>query len=96
MPKRYERLSLDVIFDRENNRYFSHVSSARALERKIFADDTEYSVSFADATVETCVNQQIRISEAILISLCLEKDGDTKYIEIISSDLMGLFISDWF
>lgn len=96
MPIRYKRLSLDVILDETNKRYFSHVSSVRDLERKILPMEVQYSISFEDITVKVCAGDEMRLADAILISLCMEDDDETSYIEIISSDLMGLFISDCF
>lgn len=97
---KYERVSLDVLHEQENNRYFSRVSSAKGLQRKFFNEETEYNVSLCDIEIKTgngC------IVDAILLTFCREnideESGEvieTSFLEMIISEMLGTFTSDWF
>lgn len=97
---KYERVSLDVLHEQENNRYFSRVSSAKGVRRKFFDEETLYSISSCD--IEIKIGNGC-IVDAILLSFCREnideesgKVIETSFLEMIISEMLGTFTSDWF
>lgn len=96
----YERVSLDVLHEQVNNRYFSRVPSARGLQRKFFNEETAYEVSVCDIEIKTGTGV---ITDAILLTFCRENIDEesretieTSYLEMIISEMLGTFVSDWF
>ena len=103
--KQYKRVGADVIYDNLNNRYFSRVLSEKYIRRKFYTEETKYEVSAQDIEIEMHRKDIGKVfTDGILLTFCKEDDigenceSDNKccFLEIIISDLLGTFISDWF
>ena len=94
MEANYVQLSKDVLLSRDG-RYLVRVDSAQTLNKKLYDDDTEYGVSFGNVSIRSkhgsyCV-------DAILMEFSAEnEDVDYDFIDLVISDELGIFISDWY
>lgn len=100
---KYIRRSLDVVYEQENKRYFSRIASAKGLQRKLFNEETKYEVSTDDVEIEvTKKDGDVVCVDAILLTLCRENYDtetgnviETSFLEIIVSEMLGMFATDW-
>ena len=88
----YEKINSRVI--RGENQYLAKVDSAETL-RNIFAnEEMRYELSASDVKIQTAIGTY---TSAILFTYCMEDaDGGTHFIDIVTSALLGTFISDWY
>lgn len=101
MERKFKEVSDDVIFVEESNQYFARVVSAEALHRKLYNDEVEYGTVFHDITID--LREAGHFTDGILITLSRDDENDKSekirdafYIDIIQSDTLGMFISDWY
>lgn len=101
MERKFKQVSDDVIFVEENNQYFARVVSAEALHRKLYNDEIEYGTVFHD--IEIDLRDVGHFTNGILIKLSRDNEGiistelpKVSYIDIIQSDTLGMFVSDWY
>lgn len=98
MEKRYKQLSEDVISSPEDFLY-SRVASAKVLERKLFDEDAEYRMTFQDIEIE--MKKAGHFTTGVLVVFIRENHesedkASESYIDLIISDILGTFISDWY
>ena len=94
MEANYVQLSKDVLLSRDG-RYLVRVDSAQTLNKKLYDDDTEYGVSFGNVLIKP--EQDSRCVNAILMEFSAEnEDVDHDFIDLVISDELGMFISDWY
>lgn len=91
METQYKKLSNDVISN--GKQMFARVYSAKTFERNIYADEAEYGTIFKDIIIHL---EGIAVTDAILTTLVRDDEEGASYIDIISCDLLGTFISDWY
>ena len=96
MEAKYVQLSNDVLLSRDG-RYLVRVDSAQALNKKLYDDDTEYGVSFGNVSIRTTEDSRRSCVDAILVEFSAENDDvDYDFIDLVISDELGMFISDWY
>ena len=94
MEANYVQLSNDVLLSRDG-RYLVRVDSAQSLNKKLYDDYTEYGVSFGNVLIK--LKQDAHFTDAILMEFSREtEDGNCYFIDIVISDVLGMFISDWY
>lgn len=95
---RYKQLSEDVISSPQNILY-SRVASAKALERKLFDEDAEYRMTFKDIEIE--MKKAGHFTTGILVMFVRENHESEEmvsesFIDLVISDILGTFISEWY
>lgn len=97
---RYKQLSEDVLImdSKSCSHYFSRVASAEGFNRKLYDEEAEYQVSFSNIGVEMMKDEYS--ADAVLITFCREdKESVEKkccFVDVIMSNVLGMFISDWY
>lgn len=91
MEKQYKKLSNDVISC--GKQMFAKVYSAETFNRKIYEDEVEYGTIFKDISIQL---EGIVVADAILTTLVRDNGDSASFIDIISCDLLGTFVSDWY
>ena len=95
MEANFIQLSEDVLLSSDGI-YLTKVDSAKKLKSKIFDEYEEYGISFGDVTIST-ENVCGGISDAIRMEISVEnEDGDYDFLDIVVSDLLGTFVSEWY
>lgn len=96
MNRKYEQLSNDVVNSKEEKRLFARVVSAEFLDMKLYDDEAEYGVTFRN--IEIDLKEKGHFTKGILITFHKEDNESTKmsYLDVIISDTIGTFISDWY
>ena len=75
--------------------YFTKVDSAASLQKLFHEEEASYCVSVTDIEVEM-VNGSI-YTDAILMTHSAEtEDGSDMFLDVIISDLLGTFVSEWY
>ena len=95
MEANFIQLSDDILLSSDGI-YLTKVDSAKKLSSKICDEYEEYGISFGDVTVDAG-NCGGRISDAVRMEISVEdEDGYYDFIDIVVSDLLGTFVSEWF
>lgn len=97
--EKYEVLSGSVI--RNDKLYLTKVSSAECIERKLFQQDVDYEICASNISIQTIDGT---ITDGIRLTFVCEsnKEGglrnglSTLYVDMIISDVLGTYISDWY
>lgn len=94
MEREFKQVSGDVVVS-NINKYLTRVDSSNTLFRKLYDDELQYGVSFKD--VEISLIEEGHFTNGILIIFSKDVDDmkDT-FIELLISDVIGNFISDWY
>ena len=94
MEREFKQVSGDVVVS-NTNKYLTRVDSSNTLFRKLYDDELQYGVSFKD--VEISLIEEGHFTNGILIIFSKDVDDmkDT-FIELLISDVIGNFISDWY
>lgn len=98
MRNKFLILSNRVITSTDNKgkaMYFTKVDSAASLQKLFHEEEASYGVSVTDIEVEM-VNGST-YSDAILMTHSAEtEDGSDMFLDVIISDLLGTFVSEWY
>lgn len=98
MRNKFLILSNRVITSTDNKgkaMYFTKVDSAASLQKLFHEEEASYCVSVTDIEVEM-VNGSI-YTDAILMTHSAEtEDGSDMFLDVIISDLLGTFVSEWY
>lgn len=98
MRNKFLVLSNRVITSTDNKgkaMYFTKVDSAASLQKLFHEEEASYCVSVTDIEVEM-VNGSI-YTDAILMTHSAEtEDGSDMFLDVIISDLLGTFVSEWY
>ena len=94
MEREFKQVSGDVVVS-NTNKYLTRVDSSNTLFHKLYDDELQYGVSFKD--VEISLIEEGHFTNGILITFSKDVDDmkDT-FIELLISDVIGTFISDWY
>ena len=88
----YEQLSANVI--KQGDSYLTRVVSAESVNAFLMDEETEYYVTSCNTEIRLA--KQGHFTPAIIITFTHEDDkGDSSYLEMIISNLLGTFISEW-
>lgn len=94
MGREFKQVSGDVVVS-NTNKYLTRVDSSNTLFRKLYDEESQYGVSFKD--VEISLMDEGHFTNAILITFFKDVDDITdSFIELLISDVIGTFISDWY
>ena len=89
---KYEQLSTNVI--RNGDSYLTRVVSAESINAYLHDEESEYFVT--SRNIEVNLTKQRSFTPAILITYTHEdENGNVSYLEMIISNLLGTFISEW-
>lgn len=98
MRNKFLILSNRVITSTDNKgkaMYFTKVDSAATFQKLFHDEEASYGVSVKDIEVEM-VNGST-YSDAILMTHSAEtEDGSDMFLDVIISDLLGTFVSEWY
>jgi hypothetical protein len=98
MRNKFLILSNRVITSTDNKgkaMYFTKVDSAASLQKLFHEEEASYCVSVTDIEVEM-VNGST-YTDAILMTHSAEtEDGSDMFLDVIISDLLGTFVSEWY
>ena len=95
MEANFIQLSDDILLSSDGI-YLTKVDSAKKLKPKILDEFEEYGISFGDVTI-SAENVCGGISDAIRMEISVEnEDGDYDFLDIVISDQLGTFISEWY
>lgn len=98
MRNKFLILSSRVITSTDNKgkaMYFTKVDSAASLQKLFHEEEASYCVSVTDIEVEM-VNGST-YTDAILMTHSAEtEDGSDMFLDVIISDLLGTFVSEWY
>lgn len=98
MRNKFLTLSNRVITSTDNKgkaMYFTKVDSAASLQKLFHEEEASYCVSVTDIEVEM-VNGST-YTDAILMTHSAEtEDGSDMFLDVIISDLLGTFVSEWY
>lgn len=88
----YEKINSRVICG--ENEYLAKADSAETL-RNIFAnEETRYEISVSDVKIQTADGTY---TPAMLFTYSMEhEDGRTYFVDVVISQLLGTFVSDWY
>lgn len=97
MGKEYLKLSNSVIMSTDNKgkaMYFAKADSAATFQKLFHDEETSYGVSVKDIEVDM---KNGRFTDAILMTYIEETDsGSDMFFDVIISDLLGTFVSEWY
>lgn len=95
MEANFIQLSDDILLS-SGGIYLTKVDSAKKLKSKILDEYEEYGISFGDVTI-SAKNVCGGISDAIQMEISVEdEDGCYDFLDIVVSDSLGTFVSEWF
>ena len=98
MRNRFLKLSSNVIASMDNKgkaMYFAKVDSAATFQKLFHDEETSYGVSVKD--IEVDMGNGSSFTDAILTTYIAEKeDGSNMFLDVIISDLLGTFVSEWY
>lgn len=88
----YEKINSRVI--RSENEYLAKADSAETL-RNIFTNvETRYEISVSDVKIQT---REGFYTPAMLFEYSMEDaDGGMHFVDVVISQLLGTFVSDWY
>lgn len=94
MGREFKQVSGDVVVS-NTNKYLTRVDSSNTLFRKLYDDEAQYGISFKD--VEISLIEEGHFTNGILITFSKDVDDmKDSFIELLVSDVIGTFISDWY
>ena len=95
-----KRIDQDVLYDAENERYFTFVADANALSNKIFRKHKGCVVAINDVVIRT--DTEIPV-DGIIVTLQKEEVDEstglvieTSRMDIVSTRYIGTFASSWY
>lgn len=98
MRNKFLKLSSNVIASTDNKgktMYFSKVDSASTFQKLFHDEEASYGVSVTD--IEVDMGNGATFTDAILMTHSAEtKDGSDMFLDVIISDLLGKFVSEWY
>lgn len=98
MGNKYLKLSNSVITSTDNKgtaMYFTKVDSASTFQKLFYDEEASYGVSVTDIEVE--MGNDSTYTDAILMTHIAEtEDGSDMFLDVIISDLLGTFVSEWY
>ena len=95
--EKYEVLSSSVI--KNDNLLFTRVSSAQCIERKLYEQDASYELDVENIDIQMKDNKS---TSGIKFTFGFEKCNESEnspsmyYVDLLISDVLGTFISDWY
>ena len=95
MKDRLEQLSSKVIKSADGKQYFSKAEGAADFQKTFFGDEEQYEISAQGVEIEL-KNQEGAFTCAILLTFCKEDDKNASFVDVLISDMLGTFISDWY
>ena len=93
MEANYIQASNNVIISNDG-KYLTKVDSSNTLNRKLYEDEVEYGVSFGDVSIK--LQKDSCYTDAMLMEFSKDTDDGAIFIDIVISDTIGTFISDWY
>lgn len=88
----FKQVGNDVIrFDESN--YLTRITSSASILRKIIPDDKRYSLTTTDVEIQLLNGD---VTDGTLITICNEAEEEYYYLDILISDVIGSFVSDWY
>lgn len=89
----FKQVGNDVIrFDESN--YLTRITSSASILRKIIPDEKRYSLTTTDVEIQLLNGNVI---DGTLITTCNEAEEERYYyMDILISDVIGSFVSDWY
>ena len=89
----FKQVGNDVIrFDESN--YLTRITSSASILRKIIPDDKRYSLTTTDVEIQLLNGD---VTDGTLIAICNEAEEERYYyLDILISDVIGSFVSDWY
>ena len=72
-------------------RYFSNITSASPLLRKLWQEEAEYQIIVHDVMIKLLNGN---MTDAIYMSFGYETDGKTEWFDLLISEIVGLYLSD--
>ena len=98
MINKFLKLSSNVIASTDNKgktMYFSKVDSASTFQKLFHDEEASYGVSVTD--IEVDMGNGATFTDAILMTHSAEtEDGSDMFLDVIISDLLGKFVSEWY
>lgn len=98
MRNKFLKLSSNVIASTDNKgktMYFSKVDSASTFQKLFHDEEASYGVSVTD--IEVDMGNGATFTDAILMTHSAEtEDGLDMFLDVIISDLLGKFVSEWY
>lgn len=98
MRNKFLKLSSNVIASTDNKgktMYFSKVDSASTFQKLFHDEEASYGVSVTD--IEVDMGNGATFTDAILMTHSAEtEDGSDMFLDVIISDLLGKFVSEWY
>lgn len=94
MKYEFMQLSKKVIKSADAEKYFAKADSAASFSRMFFDEEATYTVSCRNVQISTS-KQNSTYTDGILFTFCDEQGGNCKYVDVLISDMLGTFISDW-
>lgn len=98
MRNKFLKLSSNVIASTDNKgktMYFSKVDSASTFQKLFHDEEASYGVSVTD--IEVDMGNGATFTDAILMTHSVEtEDGSDMFLDVIISDLLGKFVSEWY
>lgn len=88
----YEKINSMVI--RGESEYLTKVDSAETLRNIFTNEEMRYEVSVSDVKIQTADGAY---TPAMLFTYCMEdEDSGTHFVDVVISQLLGTFVSDWY
>lgn len=88
----YEKINSRVI--RGESEYLAKADSAETIRNIFTNEETKYAVLVSDVKIQTADGNY---TPAMLFTYCMEdEDGRTYFVDIVISQLLGTFVSDWY
>ena len=95
-----KRIDQDVLYDAENERYFTFVADANALRNKVFRKHRGCVYAIGDVVIKTDVDLPV---DGIIVTLQKEEVDEstglvieTSRMDIVSTRFIGTFASSWY
>lgn len=88
----YEKINSRVI--RCEDEYLSKADSAETFQNIFANEETKYEISVSDIKIQTATGTY---TPAMLFTYCMEdEDSVTHFVDVVVSQLLGTFVSDWY
>ena len=98
MRNKFLKLSNKVITSTDNKgkaMYFTKVDSASTFQKLFYDEEASYGVSVTD--IEVDMGSGASFTDAILMTYSAEtEDGSDMFLDVIISNLLGTFVSEWY
>ena len=91
MEKCLKQVSYGVITN--GKQYLRKIDSSRSISKVLYHEEEQYEVSAHDEQVELLNGS---FADAIRITFCKDEDGATSFADVLTSDVLGTYISDWY